>query len=200
MANYIKPPAPDAKKDGANADLAAASAAASDILKTVDPIKAASDELVQTAEVADVDVVAWDEASVLADNTIEAKPLGFGDKLDIKKFITNRAYYYRWANTNPQRLAELRASGFEYALPEDVGLLKEEVYFATPNRVSIGDLILVKLPLVMWKGAVKYNYEKSTKPLEKMEIDKKAKKELNSTLDEVNVPHDMRDKVQLYQQ
>lgn len=101
------------------------------------------------------------EAAIILDKSIVARPLSNPQVADVR--IKNTDFYYRWVNReshNGMMYQRRKLQGFVNATTDDVDLLTGNAV-QDSGELRAGDLVLMKLPIEVWKQAVKYNAQKA---------------------------------------
>lgn len=101
------------------------------------------------------------EAEILADASIEARPLMMPQQLDVKSRRPEYAFY--WVNRKGDqgtRHEKFLALGFTNATKDDVHGLDQSV-MVQGNSIVLGDLLLMKCLKVHYYGYLKYNMMKA---------------------------------------
>jgi hypothetical protein len=131
------------------------------VVKPVIPTGAVASQ-VPIAKVAEPKVIRdMTEAEILADASIEARPLMMPQQLDVKSRRPEYAFY--WVNRKGDqgtRHEKFLALGFTNAAKEDVHGLDESVMIQG-NSIILGDLILMKCLKEKYYGYLKYNMMKA---------------------------------------
>jgi hypothetical protein len=133
------------------------------------------------------------EAEILADASIEAKPLNSGDSLQIR--IKNFDYVYRWVNRSGQSgdlLRQRRMAGFTNATMDDVELDAMEEASVTGGSIVVGDLVLMKLPVNRYYAGIKASILKAQNAVQQQ------KKAAHSDAVPANAPVAAQDAVSVY--
>lgn len=115
---------------------------------------------------------------------LEAKPLGFGEFLNIVPI--DKKYYYRWVNRNSQRQAMARAQGFRNATGADVKVADEAKQ--ADGTIGFDDVVLMKLPKLNYFQAQKYSIEKAVKLSNKEDVDRTNLGMANQEINKVKGP------------
>jgi hypothetical protein len=131
---------------------------------------AQKNEVVKAAILSNDDLENLSDSDILAQlGNIEAKPLGFGEFLNVVPI--DKKYYYRWVNKQSQRQAMARAQGFANATFRDVKVAEEAKQ--QDGSIAFDDVILMKLPKINYFQAQKYIIEKSARLGNKEDVDRK---------------------------
>lgn len=139
------------------------------VIKPVTPVinnlNAAAPEVpkvIETPKVAEPKAIRdMSESEILADASIEARPLMMPQQLDVKSRRPEYAFY--WVNRKGDqgtRHEKFLALGFTNATKEDVHGLDESVMIQG-NSIILGDLILMKCLKEKYYGYLKYNMLKA---------------------------------------
>jgi hypothetical protein len=96
-----------------------------------------------------------DELRDLMSPSIAARPLHLPESTRIKE-TKNREFHYHWAfdrcGSDPRhdRVEKLRGAGWDYATTADVEMCSADTV-KQQNEIRIGDLRLMKIPLMRWR-------------------------------------------------
>lgn len=96
-----------------------------------------------------------DELQDLFNPSISARPLHLPESTRIKE-VKNKQFHYHWAfdrcGSDPRhdRVEKLRGAGWEYATTADVEMFSKDTE-KQKNEIRIGDLRLMKIPLMRWR-------------------------------------------------
>jgi hypothetical protein len=96
-----------------------------------------------------------DELRDLLSPSITARPLHLPEATRIKE-TKNKEFHYHWAydrcGSDPRhdRVERLRGAGWDYATTEDVEMFSAATV-KQKNEIRIGDLRLMKIPLMRWR-------------------------------------------------
>ena len=102
-----------------------------------------------------------DEARILLDKSIIARRLKVPQAEEIR--IKNSEYYYRWVAHKAlggRRLGMMKSMGFTNATKDDAEAMCPGVS-VSDNEITIGDLLLMKLPYALWAAHFKANAQKA---------------------------------------
>lgn len=116
-----------------------------------------SQEVVASAVEGEIDIETLTEEEALRLDSIIARPLGYGNALDIK--VKRNEYAYRWVNKQEQRQATMRALGFQPADLNDVDTPFPDSY--RDGVIQMGDVILMKMRKATYFAALKNNMKKA---------------------------------------
>lgn len=141
------------------------------------------------------DLSEFTDADILNLPFLEAKPLGFGEFLNVKAI--DKKYYYRWVSKNSQRQAMAKAQGFANATFRDVNVADEAKQ--PDGTIAFDDVILMRLPKINYFQAQKYIIEKSARLSNKEDVDNKNLGIANKDIANIRGPQaDIRKKVSAY--
>jgi len=96
-----------------------------------------------------------DELCDLMSPSISARPLHLPESTRIKE-EKNKEFHYHWAydrcGSDPRhdRVERLRGAGWDYATTADVEMFSQDTV-KQKNEIRIGDLRLMKIPLMRWR-------------------------------------------------
>lgn len=96
-----------------------------------------------------------DELQDLLSPSISARPLHLPESTRIKE-KKNKEFHYHWAfdrcGSDPrhERVERLRGAGWDYATTADVEMFSGDT-IKNKNEIRIGDLRLMKIPLMRWR-------------------------------------------------
>jgi hypothetical protein len=96
-----------------------------------------------------------EELRDLLNPSISARPLHLPESTRIKE-TKNKEYHYHWAydrcGSDPRhdRVERLRGAGWDYATTADVEMFSSDTV-KQRNEIRIGDLRLMKVPLMRWR-------------------------------------------------
>ena len=96
-----------------------------------------------------------DELKDLLNPSISARPLHLPQSTRIKE-TKNKEFHYHWAfdrcgaTPNHDRVERLRGAGWDYATTADVEMFSADTV-KQKNEIRIGDLRLMKIPLMRWR-------------------------------------------------
>lgn len=114
-------------------------------------------EVVTSAVEGEIDISTLTEEQAMLLDSIVARPLGFGNALDIK--VKHPEYSYRWVNKQEQRQATMRALGFQLATLDDVDIPHTDSF--RDGAIQMGDVVLMKMQKATYFAALKNNLKKA---------------------------------------
>lgn len=153
------------------------------------------DEAVKGVAIDPNDLSEFTEADILNLPFLVAKPLGFGEFLNVKPI--DKKYYYRWVSKNSQRQAMAKAQGFLNATFREVEVAEEAKQ--PDGTIAFDDVILMRLPKINYFQAQKFIIEKSARLSNKEDVDKKVLGITNKEIANVRGPQaEIQKKVSAY--
>lgn len=102
-----------------------------------------------------------DEARILLDKSVVARRLAAPSAEEIR--IKNTGQYYRWVAwkvLGGRRYGQMKAMGFQNATSGDAEAMCPGIS-VTDDAITIGDLILMKLPYELWASHAKANMQRA---------------------------------------